>query len=30
VLGYDHPEGAGRMRSRMWRVQERYVKKLVR
>lgn len=28
VLGYDHPEGAGRMRSRMWRVQERYVKKL--
>ena len=29
VLGYDHPEGAGRMRSRMWRVQERYVKKLV-
>ncbi|HXE81874.1 MAG TPA: rRNA maturation RNase YbeY [Gemmatimonadales bacterium] len=30
VLGYDHPDGAGRMRSRMWRVQERYVKKLVR
>ena len=29
VLGYDHPEGAGRMRSRMWRVQERYVKKLL-
>jgi len=30
VLGYDHPEGAGRMRSRMWRVQESYGKKLVR
>jgi len=30
VLGYDHPEGAGRMRSRMWRVQERYVDKLIR
>lgn len=30
VLGYDHPEGAGRMRSRMWRVQERYVNKLIR
>ena len=30
VLGYDHPEGVGRMRSTMWRVQERYVKKLVR
>lgn len=29
VLGYDHPAGAGRMRSRMWRVQERYVKKLI-
>lgn len=29
VLGYDHPEGAGRTRSRMWRVQERYVKKLL-
>jgi len=30
VLGYDHPEGVGRMRSAMWRVQERYVKKLIR
>jgi probable rRNA maturation factor len=30
VLGYDHPEGMGRMRSRMWRVQERYVTKLIR
>lgn len=30
VLGYDHPDGAGRMRSRMWRVQERYLKKLLR
>jgi probable rRNA maturation factor len=30
VLGYDHPEGAGRTRSRMWRVQERYVKRLLR
>lgn len=29
ILGYDHPEGAGRTRSRMWRVQERYVKKLL-
>ena len=29
VLGYDHPEGAGRTRSRMWRVQERYVKQLL-
>ena len=29
VLGYDHPEGAGRMRSRMWRLQERYVARLV-
>ncbi len=26
VLGYDHPEGAGRTRSAMWRRQERYVK----
>src|ERR1700716_2312682 len=25
VLGYDHPEGAGRTRSRMWQLQERYV-----
>jgi rRNA maturation RNase YbeY len=30
VLGYDHPEGAGRTRCRMWRLQERYVKKLLR
>jgi probable rRNA maturation factor len=28
VLGYDHPEGAGRTRSAMWRRQERYVKDL--
>ena len=30
VLGYDHPDGPGRMRSRMWRLQERYVKKALR
>ncbi len=30
VLGYDHPDGAGRTRSRMWQVQERYVKRLLR
>jgi probable rRNA maturation factor len=29
VLGYDHPDGAGRTRSAMWRRQERYVKALV-
>jgi probable rRNA maturation factor len=29
VLGYDHPEGSGRTRSRMWRVQERYVRRLL-
>lgn len=29
VLGYDHPEGPGRTRSRMWRVQERYVRRLL-
>jgi probable rRNA maturation factor len=29
VLGYDHPEGPGRTRSRMWQVQERYVKRLL-
>ena len=29
VLGYEHPEGPGRTRSRMWRVQERYVKRLL-
>lgn len=28
VLGYDHPEGRGRMRSAMWRRQERYVARL--
>ncbi len=28
VLGYDHPEGEGRMRSPMWRRQERYVERL--
>lgn len=30
VLGYDHPEGPGRTRSRMWQLQERYVKRLLR
>jgi len=30
VLGYDHPEGIGRTRSRMWQRQERYVKRLLR
>lgn len=30
VLGYDHPAGPGRRRSRMWRLQERYVDRLVR
>lgn len=30
VLGYDHPDGAGRMRSAMWRRQERYVRRLVK
>jgi probable rRNA maturation factor len=30
VLGYDHPEGPGRMQSAMWRRQERYVQKLSR
>ena len=29
VLGYDHPDGAGRTRSRMWLVQERYVRRLL-
>ena len=28
VLGYDHPDGPGRMRSAMWRRQERYVARL--
>lgn len=30
VLGYDHPDGAARTRSRMWRRQERYVRRLLR
>jgi probable rRNA maturation factor len=30
VLGYDHPEGASRVRSAMWRRQERYVRRLTR
>ncbi len=30
VLGYDHPNGSGRTRSRMWRLQERYVKRILR
>jgi probable rRNA maturation factor len=30
VLGYDHPEGAGRTRCTMWRRQERYVRRLQR
>ena len=29
VLGFDHPEGPGRMRSAMWRRQERYVRRLL-
>ena len=29
VLGYDHRDGPGRTRSRMWRVQERYVRRLL-
>src|SRR2546422_7733214 len=28
VLGYDHPEGPERVRSAMWRRQERYVRRL--
>lgn len=28
VLGYEHPAGASRLRSAMWRRQERYVKAL--
>ncbi|NOT08788.1 MAG: rRNA maturation RNase YbeY [Gemmatimonadales bacterium] len=28
VLGYDHPEGAGRLTSSMWRRQERYLRGL--
>jgi probable rRNA maturation factor len=27
ALGYDHPEGDHRIRSPMWRRQERYVKR---
>lgn len=30
VLGYDHPESARRTRSSMWRLQERYVRRLAR
>ena len=30
VLGYDHPDGPGRVRSAMWRRQERYVQRLRR
>ncbi len=29
VLGYDHPEGASRTRSRMWKLQEVYVASLI-
>ena len=29
VLGYDHPEGAARMKSPMWRNQERILARLV-
>jgi probable rRNA maturation factor len=28
VLGYEHPEGPSRVRSAMWRRQERYVRRL--
>ncbi len=28
VLGHEHPEGTARSGSRMWRVQERYVRRL--
>lgn len=30
VLGREHPDGAGRLRSAMWRRQERYVRALLR
>lgn len=30
VLGYDHPDGATRERSAMWRKQERIVRRLIR
>ena len=29
VLGYDHPNGTGRTRSAMWRLQERYVRRIL-
>jgi probable rRNA maturation factor len=29
ILGWDHPEGAGRTRAPMWARQERYVRELV-
>ncbi len=29
VLGYDHPDGAGRTRSPMWRRQERYLRRIL-
>jgi len=29
VLGYDHPEGAGRVRSRMWKTQERILREVI-
>lgn len=29
VLGHDHPEDMGRTRSRMWQLQERYVKRIL-
>ena len=29
VLGYDHPTGASRTRSRMWKLQEQYVRSLM-
>jgi probable rRNA maturation factor len=28
AIGYDHPEGPGRMRSAMWNKQERLVRRL--
>jgi len=28
VLGHDHPSGVGRLKSRMWQRQERYVREL--
>jgi probable rRNA maturation factor len=30
VLGYDHSDGPGRTRSRMWHMQERYVGRLLK